>query len=147
MSSHINAAGIALLKQFEGCKLVAYPDPGTGGGPWTIGYGHTGDDVTQSTTWTQRQCDAALVSDLAKFEDAVTDMVNTTITDNQFSALVVLCYNIGVNNLSSSTLLADVNANKLGSAAAQFAVWNRAAGKVMPGLAARRAAERTLFTS
>jgi hypothetical protein len=32
-------AGIDLIKEFEGCELEAYPDPGTGGVPWTIGWG------------------------------------------------------------------------------------------------------------
>ncbi|HID1023608.1 TPA: glycoside hydrolase family protein, partial [Klebsiella michiganensis] len=38
----ISNNGIALIKRFEGCRLTAYPDPGTGGAPWTIGYGWTG---------------------------------------------------------------------------------------------------------
>lgn len=37
----ISPEGIALIKQFEGCRLNAYPDPATGGDPWTIGIGHT----------------------------------------------------------------------------------------------------------
>lgn len=50
-------AGIDLIKEFEGCELEAYPDPGTGGVPWTIGWGatykpdgsawHPGDRITQ----------------------------------------------------------------------------------------------------
>lgn len=37
----ISEKGITLIKEFEGCSLTAYPDPGTGGDPWTIGYGWT----------------------------------------------------------------------------------------------------------
>ena len=47
--------GAHLTEQFEGCKLTAYPDPATGGDPWTIGYGHTGNDVYPGLTITQEQ--------------------------------------------------------------------------------------------
>ena len=47
----IGPAGVALVKHFEGCARLrgdglveAYPDPGTGGAPWTIGWGATGRD-------------------------------------------------------------------------------------------------------
>ena len=33
----INAAGLALVKSFEGLRLKAYPDPATNGDPWTCG--------------------------------------------------------------------------------------------------------------
>jgi lysozyme len=55
---------IADLKRDEGLRLEAYPDPLSGGDPWTIGYGHTGPEVRQGVVWTQEQCDAALVSDI-----------------------------------------------------------------------------------
>ena len=74
---HISAAGIALIKRFEGCARLrgdgtveAYPDPGTGGEPWTIGWGATGRDdfngaaIGPGTRWTQAQCDARLAADL-----------------------------------------------------------------------------------
>ncbi|WP_141395346.1 glycoside hydrolase family protein, partial [Enterobacter hormaechei] len=35
----VSDTGVALIKRFEGCRLRAYPDPATGGAPWTIGYG------------------------------------------------------------------------------------------------------------
>ena len=51
--------------------LKAYPDPGTGGDPWTIGYGHTGPDVRPGTQITQSGAEELLVQDLKRFEDAV----------------------------------------------------------------------------
>jgi lysozyme len=33
--------GIALIKQREGFRSHAYPDPGSGGDPWTVGFGST----------------------------------------------------------------------------------------------------------
>ena len=32
---------LKLIQEFEGCRLNAYPDPASGGAPWTIGYGTT----------------------------------------------------------------------------------------------------------
>jgi GH24 family phage-related lysozyme (muramidase) len=35
------AVAMPLVKEFEGCRLSAYPDPETGAEPWTIGWGTT----------------------------------------------------------------------------------------------------------
>lgn len=56
---------IADLKRDEGLRLAAYPDPLTGGAPWTIGYGHTGPEVHQGLVWTPEQAEAALLADVA----------------------------------------------------------------------------------
>lgn len=142
----INAAGLALIKEFEGCKLVAYPDPGTGGDPWTIGVGHTGDDVYEGLEITQEQADALLAQDLSRFEAGVSQLVTAPIGENQFSALVAFTYNVGLGNLKSSLLLRCVNMSNHPDAAAQFLRWNRAAGKVMAGLTRRRQAESDLYS-
>ncbi len=51
--------GWTLLKKWEGCRLNAYPDPASGGAPWTIGYGHTGAGVVPGLTITQEQAEAS----------------------------------------------------------------------------------------
>ena len=80
--------GIAVLHHYESCKLKAYPDPATGGLPWTIGWGHTGPEVKPGLVWTQEQADAAFAERLAKeFEPGVSDMVHTA-SQNQFDAMV-----------------------------------------------------------
>lgn len=53
---------IAQLKIDEGCRLTAYPDPLTGGKPWTIGYGHTGG-IHPGDKWTQQQANEFLYLD------------------------------------------------------------------------------------
>jgi lysozyme len=141
----INAAGLAILKRSEGCVLRAYPDPGTGGDPWTIGYGHTGSDVHSGLTWTQAQADAALLKDLAVFEKGVNDSVSRPLTPNQFSALVSFAYNVGIGNLRSSTLLRLLNTGDFRGAADQFSKWVNGGNGPLPGLVTRRAAERALF--
>ena len=143
----ISPPGIALIKQFEGCKLQAYPDPGTGGDPWTIGYGHTGPEVTRDLAINQQEADEYLERDLAKFEDCVTDACEKEPTQNQFDAIVCLAYNIGCKAMSGSTLIKLLNAGDVTGAASQFMRWNKAGGVVMAGLTRRRQAERDLFVA
>jgi GH24 family phage-related lysozyme (muramidase) len=127
-------------------RFDAYPDPATGGAPWTIGWGSTGPDITKGTVWTQAQCDARMKRDADAFAAKVAGLIGTTpTTQNQFDALVALAYNIGPATLASSTLLARHKARDYAGARAQFARWNKANGQVMPGLTKRRAAEAALY--
>src|SRR5690606_10277826 len=66
----VSDAGIALIKRFEGCRLSAYPDPGSGGEPWTIGWGTTridGQPVRSGMTISQAQADELLRADVARY--------------------------------------------------------------------------------
>lgn len=132
-----------LIKDFEGLSLIAYPDPATGGEPWTIGYGHTGD-VKEGMTITEHQADAILDYDLSTFEEWVNAHA-PSLNDNQFAAVVSFTFNLGMAALARSTLLKHIHAGRLKEAANEFMKWKYAAGKVMPGLVRRRAAERELF--
>lgn len=138
----INEEGLKLLKRFEGCKLKAYRCPA---GIPTIGYGHTGKDVSDGMTITKKQAEDLLVKDLERFEAGVMDLLKVKVSENQFSALVTFAYNIGLNALSGSTLLKKLNAGDVIGAADQFIRWNRAGGKELEGLTNRRNAERDLF--
>jgi lysozyme len=146
MTRQISANGKALIKRFEGCKLRAYPDPATGGDPWTIGWGTTGADIVPGLTWTQAQADARFADDLARFAAKVAALINgAPTTQGQFDALVSFAYNVGLGNLKGSTLLKSHKAGRWLSAKAEFSRWNKADGKVMPGLTTRRAAESALY--
>lgn len=149
MTNILNQATVDLIKSFEGWRAKAYPDPGTGGEPITIGYGHTTaagpPSVHLGMTITQALGETILRNDLKKTCATVAGAVKKPITDNQFGALVSLAFNIGAGNFLKSTLLKKVNAGDFAGATLQFAVWNKAAGKVMPGLTKRRAAEAALF--
>lgn len=134
--------GLNLIKNFEGCKLKAYLCPA---GVLTIGYGHTGPDVVKNMNISQSVADELLEKDLQRFVRAVSVMLKVTLSDNEFSALVSLCYNIGEGNLSKSTLLKLVNQGKIKEASEQFVKWNKAGGKVLKGLTTRRIAEANLF--
>lgn len=139
-----SAAGRKLITSFEGTRLAAYPDPATGGDPWTIGVGHTGPEVRKGLTITLAQADELLESDLRRFEAAVNRLAPKT-TQAQFDALVSFAFNVGDAALAKSTLLKKHNAGDLDGAAAQFALWNKANGKVMAGLTRRRAAEARMY--
>ncbi|MEG4344417.1 glycoside hydrolase family protein [Microcoleus sp. A003_D6] len=141
-SKHINEEGFKLLTTFEGCELTAYDD---GGGVWTIGYGHTGDDVFPGLTISQTQAEELLRLDLEKFESFVEDAVEVQLNDNQFSALVCFCFNVGPGGFGSSTLLRLLNQGNYQGAANQFPVWNKVNGQPWLGLTRRRLAERSLF--
>jgi lysozyme len=146
MARHIGPAATKLIKDFEGLRLNAYPDPATGGDPWTIGYGHTGPDVKRGLSWSQLEADQAFTRDIARFEAAVDALTFDVPTDSaQFGALVSFAYNLWVGNLKSSTLLKLHRTGDFKGAKAQFALWNKAAGKVMAGLTRRRAAEAALY--
>lgn len=143
--------GIRLIKQFEGCSLTAYPDPGTGGDPWSIGYGWThpvdGKPVKRGMTIDQVTADRLLKTGLVGYETDVLKVVRVKLTQGQFDALVSFAYNVGSRALSTSTLLKKLNAGDIKGAADEFLRWNKAGGKVMLGLTNRRKAERDVFLS
>ena len=140
---HINANGLKLLTSFEGCELNAYDD---GVGVWTIGYGHT-QAVCPGMTITQSEAEAFLQQDLSLFEAAIESAVKVSLTDNQFSALVCFCYNVGAgaDGFGGSTLLKLLNQGNVAGAAEQFTIWNKAGGQPLLGLTRRRKAEQALF--
>lgn len=141
--------GLALIKSHEGLRLNAYPDPGTGGDPWTIGYGHTSlagpPLVRKGMKISALEAEDILRRDLQRFEKAVAKAVKVPINDNQFSALVSFCFNVGEGGLLKSGVLKAVNAKRFDLVPARLALWNKAAGRVLPGLTRRRAEEGKLF--
>lgn len=156
--SRVSQAGIDLLHHFEGFhrdigdgKVRAYPDPATGGEPWTIGYGSTGRDpfnggrIGPATVWTHEQARQRFRDHLRQFEREVAGLITAPTTQGQFDAMTSLAYNVGTANLARSTLLKMHNAQNYAGAQKQFIRWNRAAGKVMAGLTRRRQAEARLY--
>ena len=153
----VSPAGIALIKRFEGCARLrtdglveAYPDPGTGAEPWTIGWGATGPDhihggrIGPGTLWTQAQCDARLSDDLARYAAEVRAAIGgAPTTQPQFDALVSFHYNTGA--IARATLTRRHRAGDSAGAVREFARWNRAGGRVLKGLVRRREAEAELY--
>lgn len=141
MTRRIGPKGLALIRQFEGLRLHAYFCPA---GIATIGFGSTGPHVKMGMTITEAEANALLLDDLDWFEVGVAK-VGGPMTPGQFSALTALAFNIGLDALKHSTLLRLHQEGDYDGAAAQFLRWNRAGSKILPGLTARRAAERALY--
>lgn len=124
---YLSENGIKLLKQLEGLSLHAYPDPATKndpikkGEPWTIGYGHTGG-VKPNQVITAAEANVLLSADLVKVENAVNKLVMAPLNQNQFDALVIFCYNVGIGNkgFGGSTMLRMLNSRDYRGAAEQF---------------------------
>jgi lysozyme len=131
----LSANGQSFVKAEEGCRLLAYRDQA---GVLTIGYGHTGTDVTDNLEWTQGQADNHFIEDIVSREDQLSKLIKVSVNQNQFDALFSLMYNIGYPALKDSTLLRLLNQGSMKKAAEQFTMWNRAGGIFNPGLLARR---------
>jgi lysozyme len=147
----LNKATIDLITDFEGFVGKWYPDPAHGWKVPTCCYGHTdaaGEPkyaTTKDKLFTRAEGAEILARDLAPVERVVRSYVKVPLNDNQLGALVSFTFNLGGSNFAKSTLLKKVNARDFTGAAKEFARWNRAAGKVLPGLTRRRAAEAKLF--
>ncbi|MDR0219061.1 MAG: lysozyme [Enterobacteriaceae bacterium] len=140
----ISENGINAIKNYEGLRLKAYPDPATGAEPWTIGYGHT-KGVVSGQVITQQQANAFLHEDLAPIYAVLQQYVTVSLTQGQFDALCSFIFNVGIGNFLHSTLLKKLNKDDIQGAAQEFLKWDRAAGKEMPALRARRKSEQRMF--
>ena len=153
----LDRAGLEFLKEQEGVRLESYKDVA---GYETIGVGHllTPNEKRtgiirineQSIPWratglTEDQALGLLAQDAANFEAAVNESVDVALNQNQFNALVSLAFNIGPTAFVNSTLVRVLNEGDYDGAAAQFAVWRKAGGRVIRGLVLRRARECELF--
>lgn len=142
-----NKAGLELIKSFEGWRSKAYKCPA---GVWTIGYGHTSmagpPSVKPGMTISKDEGEEILRRDLKSYEEGVLSAIKVPLNSNQFSACVSLCYNIGIGAFKKSSVARFCNARQFSKAADAFALWNKAGGKVLPGLTRRRAAEAALFS-
>jgi lysozyme len=142
-----------LVKKHEGCKLKAYPDPGTGGSPWTIGYGSTfyedGSQVQPNDFISQDKADALLAYYLNKTAASIQTWIRVEVTQNQLDALTSLAYNIGIGNFYNSSVLRNLNQGNVKEAGDAFLLWDKGGKprRVLPGLVIRRNEELTLFNS
>ena len=145
MSKPIGAAGLALIKQFEGCRLTAYKPVPTET-YWTIGWGHYGPDVQAGQTITQAQADALLTADCQRFADAVDNPAYCPLTAqlnaNQRDALISFTFNCGAGCLR--TLCRGRSLPQICEAMIRYNLSN---GKPLAGLTRRRKAEQTLFNT
>jgi GH24 family phage-related lysozyme (muramidase) len=136
--------GWTLLKTWEGCRLNAYPDPASGGAPWTIGYGHTGAEVVQGLTITQKQAETWLKQDVDEAAGAVDRLLSGVgLTARQREALISFCFNVGAGALERSTLRKRLLAGESSAdvIAEELPRWNKGPKGPVEGLKRRRVAE------
>ncbi|KAF1013194.1 MAG: Lysozyme RrrD [Stenotrophomonas maltophilia] len=156
---NLSPQGIDWLKQVEGQRLQPYDDQtGKAVDHWvtgaTVGYGHLilreewprlGQGVTLA------EAEQLLRSDLKPFEQTVSRAVKVALSQHQFDALVILCFNIGGGNFARSSVLKLVNdprvATPYATLQAAWMAWTRSQGKVMQGLVNRRGAEWRMYSS
>lgn len=143
---------LQIIKKWEGCELEAYPDPGTGGEPWTIGWGSTfisGRPVKEGDRITQAKADSLLEEEVLTVTARLGELLPMMISRpaHERAALTSLAYNIGLGALGESTLRKRLFAGEDPRvvAAQEIPRWSKAGGKVMQGLVNRRADEVRLF--
>ena len=141
--------GFTLLGELEGIVLRPYRD--SVGVP-TIGIGSTYYEDGTKVKMTDKAITKERAIQLAKnvvksFEEQVNKSILLPMTQNQFDAMVLLCYNIGKSGFARSSVVRNFNLGNIQKAADSFLLWNKAGGKVVKGLVNRRNKERSLFLS
>lgn len=141
--TYISTTGIEHTASHEGLRYHAYPDPGTGGAPWTICYGHT-RGVRPGDTATQEQCEAYLAEDLYEAERALQELVDVPLRQGQYDAYVSFIFNAGQGNFRTSTMRRLLNEGDWRGSCNQFPRWKYANKRVLNGLVKRRYEEQAL---
>lgn len=135
--------GIDILEKLEGFSAVPYRDVA---GNLTVGYG---TETTSNETITEDTALDLLVAKTNTIVDSINSMVTVPLNQNQFDALVIFAYNVGIGALQRSTLLKLVNAQMFINASDQFLAWDHVhihgQSFVNKGLENRRKAEQALF--
>ena len=150
------SAAIALIKEFEGCHLSAYPDPLSGGDPWTIGYGTTryshGAAVKRGDQINVIEADMLLRLEVDRIAEKLRSTVPhwQVMDDNQRSALVSFAYNLGAGFYGAAgfeTISRCLRERDWAAVPAAFELYRNPHTAVEAGLLRRRRAEGKLWAS
>lgn len=141
--TYVSMEGVQHIAVQEGLRYTAYPDPGTGGKPWTICYGHT-KGVYRGQTATQDQCDRWLAEDTHEAERGVQRLVRVPLTQGQYDSFVSFVFNAGEGHFRSSTMLRLLNQGDYRGACNQFPRWIYADKRILNGLVTRRYKEQAM---
>lgn len=166
---------VTLVKGAEGFEARAYPDPasplsvalakrgllrsykayraeipedlrGLSGAPWTIGYGET-QGVKEGMHWTEKFADVRLRARLLQFMAGVVARcpILRELEPERLAACTSLAYNIGLGAFGSSSVARYTKRRDFALAEKAFHLWNKAGGKILAGLVARRKVEASLY--
>lgn len=141
--------GFELIKNFEGCSLIAYQCPA---GEFTIGYGST-YYLDNSKVQEGDKIDMALANQLLKhtvedFEKSIHYILDGLYLPEQcISALVCFAYNVGITAFAKSSLFKRIkeDKNNLTVIEKEFKRWVFCKGVKLKGLEKRRQAEYELY--
>ncbi|MEB3156401.1 MAG: C39 family peptidase [Cyanobacteriota bacterium] len=108
------AAALELIRTFEGFVDHAYPDPASGGEPWTIGYGFTtlaGQPVRQGETISRSQAETELRRQVADLDHQLAGTIPhwREMTSNQRCALLDFAWNLGAEFYGDSADFATIS--------------------------------------
>jgi len=168
---------IKVIKKFEGCELRAYPDPASelsielskhgllrkymdgkfelpdylqklSGAPWSLGYGET-QGVKQGDVWTLEEATSRLEARVRGFMQGVLKAAPklSKASPTRVAAVTSLAYNIGLEAFAKSTCCKKIGTDEHVAAAEALLLFNKAGGRVLPGLIARRKVEKDLYMS
>lgn len=139
------AAGIlyAFVPAHEGEALTTYLDPV---GVATVCYGDTDPALAvPGRSYSRAECLASLERQLIAHAEPVLEAVpEVAASPEMTAAFVSLAYNIGPGAFRKSTVVKRFKAGDYAGACAAIEMWNKAGGRVLPGLVNRRADERAL---
>jgi GH24 family phage-related lysozyme (muramidase) len=150
------ALALPLVKEFEGCRLTAYPDPESGAEPWTIGWGSTayadGREVRKGDRISQEQADALLADRLERDCRLLAQRIPLwqQLSVNQQAALLSFTYNCGPNwfgRSGFSTLTKALRSEALDAVPAALMLYVNPGGPSEAGLRRRRKAEAALWNA
>jgi lysozyme len=139
-SGVVVALALPFTAYHEGLRLKAYLDPI---GIPTICYGETlGVEMGQEKT--KAECDALFEARLGFFAYAVDAAISPSMSPYTHAALTSWTYNVGIGAMQKSTLVRLMNEGRTVEACNELPKWNKAGGRVLPGLVKRREDERKL---
>lgn len=146
---------LELIKEFEGFRESAYPDPDTGADPWTCGYGFTrwpdGSAVRPGDSITQENADSLLLNLIEK--DVVPALAKTipgwkSLSALRQCALISFSWNVGWHWYGSSgfqTLSNRLRKRDYDAVPGALLLYVNPGGPSEPGLLRRRKAEGELW--
>jgi len=136
---------LALIRRFEGLRLKPYRCPA---GVPTVGYGHTGPDVTmESPPITPDLAEDMAHDDGQRFARAAVKLSPNLITEpDRHAAIADFCFNLGTTRYKASTLRRKVQAKEWEEAQDELRKWVWGGGRRLPGLMLRREAEAALLS-
>lgn len=138
----ISNKGIILIKQFEGLKLNSYRLQGETN--YTIGYGHSGNDVEAGQTITEKEAEELLLNDLQKTTNYVLAHCEyLNLTQNELDALISFTYNGGNGMLNQLTNNGTRTKEEIANHITAYTSSSNEANR--EGLLRRRLAEKELF--